>query len=91
MKTMSATNASKEFGRYLDMVQREPVIVTKQNRPVAVTMSIQDAEELLEYRIQAGISKGLQDVRAGRTIEATPQNIVLLKERIKAQVSVETP
>lgn len=88
---MSATNASKEFGRYLDMVQREPVIVTKQNRPVAVTMSIQDAEELLEYRIQAGISKGLQDVRAGRTIEATPQNIVLLKERIKAQVSVETP
>ncbi len=29
MKTIAATKASKEFGRFLDTVQREPVMVTK--------------------------------------------------------------
>jgi len=40
MKTMTASVASKEFGRYLDAVQREPVVVTEKNRPVAVTVSL---------------------------------------------------
>ena len=84
MKTLTATIASKEFGRYLDMAQREPVLVTRKNRPVAVTMSIEDAEELLQYRIEAGISKGLADVEAGRTFEATPENIASMKARIKS-------
>ena len=85
MKTMSATTASKEFGRYLDMAQREPVLITKKNRPVAITMSIQDAEELLEYRIRVGIEKGLADVEAGRTFEATPENITAMKARIRSR------
>ncbi len=85
MKSITATAASKEFGRYLDMAQREPVLVTRQNRPVAVTMSIQDAEELLEYRIQAGIRKGLEDVEAGRVFEATPQNLAAMKVRIRSK------
>ncbi len=85
MKIITATAASKEFGRYLDMAQREPVLVTRQNRPVAVTMSIQDAEELLEYRIQAGIRKGLEDVEAGRVFEATPQNLAAMKVRIRSK------
>ncbi len=63
MKTMSATTASKEFGRYLDMAQREPVLITKKNRPVAITMSIQDAEELLEYRIHYLFSKHIFDLQ----------------------------
>lgn len=46
MKTMAATAASKEFGRYLDTAQREPVLVAKKNRPVAVTVSIQDWDML---------------------------------------------
>ena len=37
MKTMTASVASKEFGRYLDAAQHEPVVITKQNRPVAIT------------------------------------------------------
>ena len=53
MKTMTASVASKEFGRYLDAAQREPVIVTKKNRPVAVTVSFQDWEELTKLRMEA--------------------------------------
>ena len=63
---MTASVASKEFGRYLDVAQREPVIVTKQNRPMAVTVSFQDWEKLTKLRIERGISFGLEDLKYGR-------------------------
>lgn len=66
MKTMTATLASKEFGRFLDTVQHEPVIVTKQNRPVAVTVSFRDWEELIQLRLEHGLRKGLEDSEHGR-------------------------
>ena len=71
MKTMSATAASKEFGRFIDAAQREPVLLTKKDRPVAVTVSIADWEELLSLRIERGIAAGLADVAAGRVVEMT--------------------
>lgn len=74
MKTMSASVASKEFGRFIDIVQHEPVVITKQNRPVALTISIQDAEEFFNYKVEAGIQRGLDDVAAGRYEEMTPEN-----------------
>lgn len=46
-KTMTAAEAKNGFGRYLDAVQREPVIITKKNRPVALTISFEDAEDLM--------------------------------------------
>lgn len=66
MKTITASVASKEFGRFLDAVQREPVVVTKKNRAVAVTVSVQDWEELLQHRLKQGIIQGLTDVDSGR-------------------------
>ncbi len=86
MKTMTATAASKEFGRYLDMVQREPVLVTKKNRAVAVTLSMQDAEEFMRYKIETGLARGLDDVDAGRTFEATPENIKSMNSRIRSRI-----
>ena len=66
MKTMSATVASKEFGRFIDAAQREPVLLTKKDRPVAVTVSVADWEELTALRIERGIAAGLADIEAGR-------------------------
>lgn len=71
MKTMSATVASKEFGRFIDAAQREPVLLTKKDRPVAVTVSVADWEELVSLRIERGIAAGLADVAAGRVVEMT--------------------
>ena len=71
MKTMSATAASKEFGRFIDAAQREPVLLTKKDRPVAVTVSVADWEELLSLRIERGIAAGLADAAAGRVVEMT--------------------
>jgi prevent-host-death family protein len=85
MKTMTASVASKEFGRYLETAQREPVIVTKKNRPVAVTVSFQDWEELTKLRIERGLTQGLDDIENGRFEEvsdaSTAARIARFKDR----------
>ena len=70
MKTMSATLASKEFGRFIDAAQREPVLLTKKDRPVAVTVSVADWEELVALRIERGV-----DAAEGRVTEMTDEAI----------------
>lgn len=47
MKTMSAVEAKTHFGQFLDNAQRAPVLVTKKNRPVAMMLSIQDAQKTI--------------------------------------------
>ena len=47
MKTMTAAQAKNAFGLMLDTAQREPVLVTKQNRPVGVFISIEDLEDTI--------------------------------------------
>lgn len=42
MKTMTAADAKRHFGKLLDECQREPVLVSKNGRPVAVMVSIHD-------------------------------------------------
>jgi prevent-host-death family protein len=83
MKTMTASVASKEFGRYLDAAQREPVIVTKKNRPVAVTVSFQDWEELTKLRIERGLSQGLDDIENGRFEEVSDASTAARLARFK--------
>ena len=83
MKTMTASVASKEFGRYLDAAQREPVIITKQNRPVAVTVSFQDWKELTNIRIERGISLGLEDLEHDRFEEMSDASTARRLTRFK--------
>ena len=47
MKVMSARDAKNRFGEFLDSARREPVVVTKNDRPVAVMISIEDAADTL--------------------------------------------
>ena len=47
MKTLSARDAKNRFGEFLDMARREPVLVTKNDRPVGIFLSIEDAAETL--------------------------------------------
>lgn len=66
MQTMTASMASKQFGRYLDTAQRGPVVVTKKNRPVVVTVSFRDWEELSKLFIERGLNQGMEDIDNGR-------------------------
>lgn len=45
MKIMTARDAKNHFGEFLDSAQREPVVITKNNRPVGIMISIQDAAD----------------------------------------------
>ncbi len=85
IKTITASVVSKEFGRYLDAAQREPVIITKQNRPVAVTVSFQEWEDLTDIRIDRSLSLGLEDLKHGRFEEVSGANtlarLALFKKR----------
>jgi prevent-host-death family protein len=83
IKTMTASAASKEFGLYIDTVQHEPVVITKQNRPVAITMSIQQVERLFKGQVEAG----LEDVTAGRYSEMTPTHLETMRAKFKTQNS----
>ena len=47
MKTMTSAKAKNAFGQMIEAAQREPVLITKQNRPVGVFMSIQDVEDTI--------------------------------------------
>ena len=47
MKTITARYAKTRFGELLDSMQREPVVITKNNRPVGIMISIEDAANTL--------------------------------------------
>lgn len=62
MKTITAAEAKNGFGKFLDMARREPVVATKNNRPVGIFLSIEDAadtiwaEEALKAHREAHLS-----------------------------------
>lgn len=47
MKTITAAAAKNAFGRFLDMAQREPIVVTKMGRPVGAFLSMADLEDAI--------------------------------------------
>lgn len=48
MKYMAAKEAKNRFGALLDMAQREPVVIQKNGRDVAVLLSMVDYERFEE-------------------------------------------
>jgi antitoxin Phd len=53
MRYFSATQAKQAFGTALDAAQREPVVIRKQNRDVAVLLSAEEYDKLRGLRIAA--------------------------------------
>ncbi len=49
MQTFTANEAKTHFGEFLDIVQREPVRVTRHDRVVGVMVSAEDYEAMREY------------------------------------------
>lgn len=54
MKIMTARDIKNRFGEFLDSAQREPILVTKNNRPVGIMISVEDAAESLAAHVRAG-------------------------------------
>jgi prevent-host-death family protein len=53
MKSVAATDAKNRLGAILDEAQREPIVIRRQDRDIAVVMSMADYERLRGGNIQA--------------------------------------
>ena len=93
MKTMSAKEAKNSFGVFLDSAQREPVVVTKRDRPVGVMFSMNDVPAMIDFadsmreKIGAGIQAGLDDVNAGRVHEANDEFIGDMQAELQKRIN----
>jgi prevent-host-death family protein len=52
MKSVSATEAKQRLAALLDAAQREPVVIRRQNRDVAVIMSAEEYERIRKSNIE---------------------------------------
>lgn len=53
MKTVPATEAKNRLGAILDDAQREPIVIRRQDRDIAVVLSMADYERLRTGNIEA--------------------------------------
>lgn len=53
MKIVAATDAKNRLGAILDEAQREPIVIRRQDREIAVVLSMADYERLRSGNIQA--------------------------------------
>jgi len=52
MKSVSATDAKQRLAALLDAAQREPIVIRRQNRDVAVIMSAEEYERIRRNKIE---------------------------------------
>jgi len=70
MKTMSTVEVKTHFTQFLNNAQKEPILVTKQNHPIAIILSMQDIEN----------TTWAKDIRKNNDLTNTKK----FKEKIKA-------
>ncbi len=103
MKVMTARDAKNRFGEFLDASHREPVVITKNGRPVGIMISIEDALDTVLPEMLLDREPGYDDwlfekvagtmkrVVAGETelIEHS-EALERVRERLKARFSEQT-
>jgi prevent-host-death family protein len=52
MKVVSATEAKQRFAAIVDAAQREPIVVRRQNRDVAVIISAEEYERIRRSNVE---------------------------------------
>lgn len=71
-KTIPAAEAKTNFGALLERVQREPLMISKNGRPVAVLMAIDEFEthqRLKLKQLRREVQAGLADLKAGKVVD----------------------
>jgi prevent-host-death family protein len=74
MKRISATEAKNRLGAILDDAQRQPVVIRRQQRDIAVVLSMADYERLRSGNIQAFF-----DIRSQIAAEAKRKGLTAAK------------
>jgi prevent-host-death family protein len=100
MKTMTARDAKNRFGEFLDAARREPVIVTRNDRPVGIMISIEDAADTLipemfmdkesgyEEWLAAKVGSTVARLKAGATATLPHEEAMAsLRSRVEAKLA----
>ena len=79
MKTVRATEAKNRLGAILDDAQREPIVIRRQDRDIAVVLSMADYERLRSGNIQAflDLRKQISDEAASNGLTEKKLNELL--------------
>jgi prevent-host-death family protein len=100
MKVMTARDAKNHFGEFLDSARREPVVITKNDRPVGIMISLEDAKDtlfadfLMEQEPEYGdwlfgkVTKTMGRVADGTTgLTEHSDAMAAMRERLQARVA----
>ena len=103
MKVMTARDAKNHFGEFLDSARREPVVVTRNDRPVGIMISVEDAADTLfsdffidkesgyDEWLFGKVSKTAEAVATGKTgLHEHSDALTLLKGRLAARLQKTT-
>lgn len=82
MKVMTARDAKNHFGEFLDSARREPVVVTRNDRPVAIMVSVEDARDSLLAELFMDREPGYDEWLFGK-VSATAQRVADGKTRLQ--------
>ena len=100
MQIITAKNAKTHFGELVDTMQREPVLLTKNNRPVGIFVSLEDlkgthlAELFTEKEtghdewVQAQVGEALHKFKSDNT-QGTDKNTVhaRIMEKVRTRLA----
>lgn len=79
MRSVSATDAKQRLAALLDAAQREPVVIRRQNRDVAVIMSAEEYERLRDLNareFQRFCDKVAEQAKARGLTESTLKKLL---------------
>ncbi|NEX23186.1 type II toxin-antitoxin system Phd/YefM family antitoxin [Thiorhodococcus mannitoliphagus] len=87
MQSLSAHDAKARFGHLLDTARREPVVIERHGRAVAVVISKEEYDELNAIKLQqlrAEMTAGIADLERGAYTEYRTDELPTLAGQIKA-------
>ena len=78
MKTVAATEAKNRLGAILDDAQREPIVIRRQARDIAVVLSMADYERLRSGNVQSFLELRDEVAAEARTNGLTDDRLAVL-------------
>jgi prevent-host-death family protein len=88
MHSISAHDAKARFGQLLDTARREPVVIERHGRPVAVILSKEDFDALTGIKLaqlRTEVDAGIKAVEQGDYVDYDESGLRQLEKRIKSE------